>query len=128
MSGTGTKDDPWVLKTPPGTSDYTMYRDDAADPPQLVCQVGSTKLAYPASAIDDLHAWRELVERVQDARDVRAEPVVAHEDVAGANDADLIALAGLVNGEIDVRAATEFEGVELLMRHPTRSIHLFGRS
>ena len=56
-TGSGTKDDPWVLKTAPGTSDYTMYRDDAADPPQLVCQVGSTKLAYHASAIDDLHAW-----------------------------------------------------------------------
>ena len=55
--GSGTKDDPWVLTTPPGTSEYTMYRDNAADPPQLVCQVGSTKLTYRASAIDDLHAW-----------------------------------------------------------------------
>jgi ribosomal protein S18 acetylase RimI-like enzyme len=55
--GTGTRDDPWVLTTAPGTSEYTMYRDDAADPPQLVCQVGSTKLTYLASAIDDLHAW-----------------------------------------------------------------------
>lgn len=57
MSGTGTRDDPWRLQTAPGTSEYTMYRDDAADPPQLVCQVGSTKLSYRASAIDDLHAW-----------------------------------------------------------------------
>jgi hypothetical protein len=40
-----TKDDPWKLKTPPGTSDYEMYRDECADPPQLVCQVGSTKLS-----------------------------------------------------------------------------------
>lgn len=56
-TGSGTKDDPWQLKTPPGTSDYTMYRDDAADPPQLICQVGSTKLTYHARAIDDLHAW-----------------------------------------------------------------------
>ena len=31
----GTKDDPWVLKTPPGTSEYTMYRDEGADPPAL---------------------------------------------------------------------------------------------
>ena len=38
----GTKADPWVLKTPPGTSEYTMYRDEEADPPALVCQVGST--------------------------------------------------------------------------------------
>jgi hypothetical protein len=53
----GTKDDPWVLKTPPGSSDYTMYRDEAADPPQLVCQVGSTKLTYQLRAVEDLHAW-----------------------------------------------------------------------
>jgi hypothetical protein len=33
-----------------------MYRDDAADPPQIVCQVGGTKLTYDARAIDDLHA------------------------------------------------------------------------
>jgi hypothetical protein len=52
----GTKDDPWVLKTPPGTSEYTMWRDDAADPPELVCQVGSTTLKYQARAIEDLHA------------------------------------------------------------------------
>ena len=56
FSGTGTKDDPWVLKTPPGTSEYQMYRDDAADPPAIVCQVGGTRLLYDARAIDDLHA------------------------------------------------------------------------
>ena len=55
--GSGTKDDPWRLKTPPGTSDYEMYRDESADPPQIVCQVGSTKLTYHLRAIDDLHAW-----------------------------------------------------------------------
>jgi uncharacterized protein DUF6855 len=57
IKNTGTKDDPWQLKTAPGTSEYTMYRDDSTDPPQLVCQVGSTKLTYHASAIDDLHTW-----------------------------------------------------------------------
>ena len=56
-TGSGTKDDPWKLKTPPGTSEYEMYRDEAADPPQIVCQVGSTKLTYHLRAIDDLHAW-----------------------------------------------------------------------
>ena len=56
-NGSGTKDDPWGLTTAPGSSAYTMYRDDEADPPLLVCQVGSTKLTYLASAIDDLHAW-----------------------------------------------------------------------
>jgi len=56
-TGSGTKADPWVLKTPPGTSEYTMFRDAASDPPTIVCQVGGTKLLYDARAIDDLHAW-----------------------------------------------------------------------
>jgi len=54
--GTGTKDDPWQLTTPPGSSAYTMYRDEGADPPALVCQVGSTQLRYHLRTIDDLHA------------------------------------------------------------------------
>jgi hypothetical protein len=52
-TGSGTKADPWVLKTPPGASEYTMYRDDEADPPVIVCQVGSTQLKYHAQAIED---------------------------------------------------------------------------
>ena len=56
-TGSGTKDDPWVLKTPPGSSEYQMWRDDAGDPPAIVCQVGGTQLKYAARAIDDLHAW-----------------------------------------------------------------------
>jgi hypothetical protein len=40
----GTKDDPWELLTPPGSSSYTMYTDEQSDPPALVCQVGSTTL------------------------------------------------------------------------------------
>ncbi len=54
--GTGTKDDPWQLQTPPGSSTYTMYRDEEADPPALVCRVGSTELRYQLRAIEDLHA------------------------------------------------------------------------
>ena len=52
----GTREDPWVLKTPPGTSEYTMYRDESRDPPALVCQVGSSQLSYRLSCIEDLHA------------------------------------------------------------------------
>jgi hypothetical protein len=52
----GTKDDPWMLRTPPGNSEYVMYRD-ADDPAVLVCQVGTTKLTYQERAINDLHAW-----------------------------------------------------------------------
>jgi len=57
----GTKDNPWELRTPPGSSSYTIYRDEQADPPVLVCQVGTTTLKYHLRAIDDLHAW--LVEQ-----------------------------------------------------------------
>jgi hypothetical protein len=53
----GTEEDPWTLTTPPGSSTYTMHRDDAADPALLVCQVGSTRLTYLARAVEDLHAW-----------------------------------------------------------------------
>lgn len=56
MAGTGTKDDPWTLKTPPGTAEYTIYRDDSVDPPLLVCMVGTTKLTYLARVVDDLAA------------------------------------------------------------------------
>jgi len=55
--GSGTKDDPWVLMTPPGTSEYLLYRDESADPPALVCIVGKTTLGYQLRAIEDLHAW-----------------------------------------------------------------------
>lgn len=53
----GTKDDPWALKTAPGSSAYTMFTDEQADPPVLVCQVGSTTLEYHMRAITDLAAW-----------------------------------------------------------------------
>jgi uncharacterized protein DUF6855 len=56
-NGTGTKDDPWQLRTAPGSSAYTMYRDEDGDPPALVCQVGSTTLKYHTRAVEDLHAW-----------------------------------------------------------------------
>jgi uncharacterized protein DUF6855 len=55
-SGDGTKAKPWKLKTPPGTSDYQMYRAEDADPPAIVCVVGTTELRYHLSAIEDLHA------------------------------------------------------------------------
>ena len=56
VPGTGTHQDPWVLHTPPGTSECQMYRDEAADPPALVCVVGKTTLAYQLRCIEDLHA------------------------------------------------------------------------
>ena len=55
-AGLGTKDDPWRLKTPPGSSEYLMYRDDSLDPPALACVVGKTTLSHRARAIEDLNA------------------------------------------------------------------------
>jgi len=54
--GEGTKESPWTLATPSGGSEYTMYKDEAADPPALICQVGTTQLKYQLRCIEDLHA------------------------------------------------------------------------
>ncbi|HSZ82511.1 MAG TPA: hypothetical protein VLA14_09520 [Polyangia bacterium] len=56
VEGQGTADEPWRLKTPPGTSDFEAYRDAAAEPPALVVQVGKTQLRYQLRCIEDLHA------------------------------------------------------------------------
>jgi hypothetical protein len=55
--GTGTKDDPWRLKTPPQTSDFTMHRDKKEGLAILVCTVGKTVLHYDARCLDDLYAF-----------------------------------------------------------------------
>ena len=52
----GTKESPWQLKTPPGSSEFTAYKDEAANPPALIVQVGSTQLKYHLRCIEDLHA------------------------------------------------------------------------
>lgn len=54
--GSGTKDDPWLLTTPPGSSEFEAWREPDANPPALVVQVGSTQLRYHLRCIDDLHA------------------------------------------------------------------------
>ena len=54
--GNGTKSDPWTLKTPSLTSEYTAYRDAEASPPALVVQVGKTELRYQLRCLDDLSA------------------------------------------------------------------------
>ena len=61
------KANPWTLKTPPGTSEYTMHVDEKEGVRVLVCTVGKTVLLYDARCIDDLHAmlksaggWVEL--------------------------------------------------------------------
>ncbi|MEY2571651.1 MAG: hypothetical protein QOE63_2001 [Acidimicrobiaceae bacterium] len=59
VSGSGTRDDPWLLQTPPGTSGYQLYKDPDADPPALVCVVGTTTLKYHLRGIEDLHEMLE---------------------------------------------------------------------
>ena len=54
--GEGTPERPWVLETPSRQGEFTAWRDQAADPPALVVQVGKTQLRYHLRAIDDLHA------------------------------------------------------------------------
>ncbi|MEM8708447.1 MAG: DUF6855 family protein [Actinomycetota bacterium] len=56
MEGTGTPEDPWILTTPPGKSEFDAWRDETLDPPALVVRVGSTKLSYQLRCIEDLHA------------------------------------------------------------------------
>ncbi len=65
--GKGTKEQPWLLKTPPGTSEFEAYRDESSTPASLVVQVGKTQLKYDLRCLDDLHAmlkkhgdWMEL--------------------------------------------------------------------
>ena len=65
--GDGTIENPWKLKTPPGTSEYEMYRDVKDGKEVLVCTVGKTVLLYDSRAIKDLHSmlkkhgdWMEL--------------------------------------------------------------------
>jgi hypothetical protein len=55
MAASGTKESPWTLKTPPGTSEFQAWKEPAADPPSLVVQVGKTQLRYHLRCLDDLH-------------------------------------------------------------------------
>ena len=64
---THTKDNPLPLKTPPGTSEYTIHADVKDGVAVIVCTVGKTVLLYDARCIGDLHAmlkaagdWVEL--------------------------------------------------------------------
>lgn len=50
-----TKDKPWKLKTPPGSSEYTMHVDEKDGKEVLVCTVGKTVLLYDIRCINDLH-------------------------------------------------------------------------
>ena len=54
-NGSGTREDPWILATPPGKSLYRAFEDPGADPPALVVPVGGTELRYHLRCVADLH-------------------------------------------------------------------------
>ena len=54
MPEAGTRESPWKLKTPPGSSEFEIFR--APELNALVCRVGSTELRYQLRCIEDLHA------------------------------------------------------------------------
>lgn len=63
----GTKENPWKLKTPPLSSEFSMYKDVKDGKEILVCTVGKTVLYYDYRCINDLYSmlkqyadWMEL--------------------------------------------------------------------
>jgi hypothetical protein len=67
MSEIGTAENPWQLKTPPLTSEYTVYATEQNGDDVLVVRVGKSSLSYRRRAVEDLHAmlkshgdWMEL--------------------------------------------------------------------
>jgi hypothetical protein len=56
VKGNGTKDKPWLLKTPSGQSEIQAYRDETAEPPALVIFASNTEVRYRLRVIDDLAA------------------------------------------------------------------------
>ena len=51
-----TKENPWILRTPPQTSEYQMYVDEKDGREIIVCTVGKTVLHYDYRCLADLHA------------------------------------------------------------------------
>ena len=55
VDGAGTRESPWLLQTPSRQGTFEAYRDESAEPPALVVQVGKTELRYQLRCLDDLH-------------------------------------------------------------------------
>jgi hypothetical protein len=67
MAEIGTPEEPWRLRTPPLTSEYTAHYGTANGEDVVVVVVGKTTLHYRRRAVEDLHAmlkahgdWMEL--------------------------------------------------------------------
>ena len=78
----GSKEKPWLLKTAPGTSAYSMYLDGD----ELVCVVGSTTLKYQARAIEELGIDPDVL--VEDFGPHQLVPFIAGPDHEGETPAD----------------------------------------
>jgi hypothetical protein len=50
----GTKENPWVLQTPPQSSEFTMHTEEKEGRKVLVCTVGKTVLNYDYRCLADL--------------------------------------------------------------------------
>lgn len=55
-SNTGTRENPWKLKTPSGQSEFEAFRDESLNPPALVVIASKTELRYHLRCLADLHA------------------------------------------------------------------------
>jgi hypothetical protein len=53
----GTKEDPWVLTTPPGTSRYTMYGDDRRTTPSAA-GTASARATAAGSGCTSRPCWK----------------------------------------------------------------------
>lgn len=50
------KENPYLLKTPPGTAEYQMHFEAKDGQEVIVCKVGSTTLLYDARCVEDVTA------------------------------------------------------------------------
>ena len=56
VRGSGTREDPWQLKTPSGQSEIEAYKNEQADPPALVIIAAKPEVRYLLRSITDLQA------------------------------------------------------------------------
>lgn len=54
VTGTGTKEDPWNMRTPPGKSQFTAWLEEDAEVPAVCCMVSGYELRYKFEALQDL--------------------------------------------------------------------------
>jgi hypothetical protein len=64
----GTAEAPWVLRTPPLSSEYTAHYATANGTDVVVVTVGKTVLHYDRRCVDDLHTMLQGARRLDGAR------------------------------------------------------------